>query len=85
MSLQLHFALSSLTCWRIIDGDFNAHVFCQNIVDYFEAPPGPAAKTRICNLLLWWDRYETLSISNTDPYTIQQEGFWVSSRYSPST
>ena len=63
MSLQLRFALSSLTCWRIINGDFNAHVFYQSIIDYFEAPPGPAAKTRVHDLLIWWDTYKTINSS----------------------
>ncbi|KAG9311118.1 hypothetical protein JVU11DRAFT_9028 [Chiua virens] len=54
--LQLRFALSSLTSWRVIDGDFDANMFYQNIVDYFEAPLGPLAKTQVQELLLWWDR-----------------------------
>ncbi|KAI9449216.1 hypothetical protein HD554DRAFT_2175775 [Boletus coccyginus] len=55
-AVQLRFALSSLTCWRVIDNDFDAHGFYHNIVDYFEAPPGPVAKARVQELLLWWDR-----------------------------
>ncbi|KAG6379970.1 hypothetical protein JVT61DRAFT_10540 [Boletus reticuloceps] len=55
-AVQLRFALSSLTCWRIMDGDFNAQQLYQHIIDYFEAPPGAAAKVRVRGLLLWWDR-----------------------------
>ncbi|KAI9572025.1 hypothetical protein HD554DRAFT_2015552 [Boletus coccyginus] len=53
--IAFHFMLSSLTCWHIMDGDFNVHSFYQNIINYFEAPPGP-----VVNLLLWWDSYETI-------------------------
>ncbi|KAI9573051.1 hypothetical protein HD554DRAFT_2013750, partial [Boletus coccyginus] len=52
----LRFALSGLTCWHLIDGDFNTNEFYQNIINYFEAPPGPVAKSRVQELLLWWDR-----------------------------
>ncbi|KAF8426516.1 hypothetical protein L210DRAFT_3420611, partial [Boletus edulis BED1] len=55
-AVQLRFALSNLTFWRIFDSDFDAHSFYHNIVDYFEAPPGPAAKVKVNELLLWWDR-----------------------------
>ena len=61
MKLQLRFALSSLTYWQIIDNNFDAHSFYYNIIDYFEAPPGPAAKVRVHELLLWWDRYNTMA------------------------
>ncbi|KAG6374917.1 hypothetical protein JVT61DRAFT_3660 [Boletus reticuloceps] len=54
--LQLRFSLSSLTSWRIIDGDFDTWSFYQNIVEYFDAPPGPLAKMRTQELLLGWDR-----------------------------
>ncbi|KAF8119529.1 hypothetical protein EV363DRAFT_1461977 [Boletus edulis] len=40
---------------------FRAHVFYQHIVDYFEAPPGPAAKLCVHELLLWWDRCSTMA------------------------
>ncbi|KAI9463748.1 hypothetical protein HD554DRAFT_2026990 [Boletus coccyginus] len=55
IAVQLHFVLSSLTCWHIIDGDFDAHSFYQNIINYFEALSG-----LVRNLLLWWDSYETI-------------------------
>jgi hypothetical protein len=41
----------------MIDGDFDSHTFYFNIVDFFECAPGPAAKARVNELLLWWDRY----------------------------
>ncbi|KAF8141768.1 hypothetical protein EV363DRAFT_1392202 [Boletus edulis] len=55
-AVQLRFSLSSLMSWRIIDGDFDTRSFYENIVEYFDAPPGPLAKTRTQELLLWWDR-----------------------------
>ncbi|KAN0091433.1 hypothetical protein V8E55_004999 [Tylopilus felleus] len=54
-AVQLCFALSNLTTWRMIDGDFNTAFLYRNIVDYFEAAPGPHAKARVQELLLWWD------------------------------
>ena len=55
--------LSSLTCWRLIDGDLHVPAFYQSIIDYFEAPPGPVAKAQVQELLLWWDRYEAATQS----------------------
>ncbi|KAF9240180.1 hypothetical protein BU15DRAFT_46015 [Melanogaster broomeanus] len=52
---HLRFALSSLSSWRMMDGDFNAHVFYDNIIDYFEDAPGPVAAAKVQTLLLWWD------------------------------
>ncbi|KAG1773725.1 hypothetical protein EV702DRAFT_975708 [Suillus placidus] len=37
---HLQFALSSVTSWRSIDGDFDYIPFWQTIVDFFERPPG---------------------------------------------
>ncbi|KAG9312392.1 hypothetical protein JVU11DRAFT_6769 [Chiua virens] len=53
----LRFTLSTLTFWGAMDGDFHAPTFYNNIVTYFEAPPGPVAKKRVQELSLWWDRY----------------------------
>ncbi|KAG1779364.1 hypothetical protein EV702DRAFT_1195327 [Suillus placidus] len=53
---QIHFALSNLTSWRTVDGDFNYHIFWNNIVDFFEDAPGPAAQTQVNKLLKWWTR-----------------------------
>ncbi|KIJ58306.1 hypothetical protein HYDPIDRAFT_119690 [Hydnomerulius pinastri MD-312] len=55
-AVQLRFTLSSLSSWRIFDGDFDANAFYQNVVEYFEATPGPVAKAKVQALLLWWDR-----------------------------
>ncbi|KAG1730492.1 hypothetical protein EDD22DRAFT_788685 [Suillus occidentalis] len=54
--LQIRFALSSITSWRTIDGDFNYEMFWNNIVDFFEDAPGPAARARVNELLEWWTR-----------------------------
>ncbi|KAG2108069.1 uncharacterized protein F5147DRAFT_653149 [Suillus discolor] len=53
---QIRFALSNITSWRTVDGDFDYHVFWNNIVDFFEAPPGAAVRSRINQLLEWWTR-----------------------------
>ncbi|KAG2089832.1 hypothetical protein BD769DRAFT_1679833 [Suillus cothurnatus] len=53
---QIRFALSSITSWRTVDGDFDYQMFWNNIVDFFEDVPGPAARTRISELLEWWTR-----------------------------
>ncbi|KAG2085713.1 uncharacterized protein F5147DRAFT_659422 [Suillus discolor] len=53
---QIQFALSNITSWRTVDGDFDYLVFWNNIVDFFEAPPGAAARLRMSQLLEWWTR-----------------------------
>ncbi|KAG1898547.1 uncharacterized protein F5891DRAFT_1190619 [Suillus fuscotomentosus] len=53
---QIRFALSNVTSWRTVDGDFDYQIFWNNIVDFFESPPGPAAQARVKDLLEWWTR-----------------------------
>ncbi|KAJ8586472.1 hypothetical protein M405DRAFT_354467 [Rhizopogon salebrosus TDB-379] len=53
---QVRFALSNVSSWRIRDGDFDYEIFWNSIVDFFEDPPGPAARGRISKLLEWWTR-----------------------------
>ncbi|KAG2131638.1 hypothetical protein DEU56DRAFT_740020 [Suillus clintonianus] len=53
---HLRFALSSVTSWRSVDGDFDYILFWQNIVDFFERPPGRTAKRNVKRLLAWWTR-----------------------------
>ncbi|KAG1901244.1 uncharacterized protein F5891DRAFT_1187947 [Suillus fuscotomentosus] len=53
---QIRFALSSITSWRNVDGDFDYKIFWTNIVDFFEDAPGPAAQARVNELLEWWTR-----------------------------
>ncbi|KAG2135973.1 hypothetical protein DEU56DRAFT_737359 [Suillus clintonianus] len=53
---HLRFALSSVTSWRPIDGDFDYKLFWQNIVDFFEIPPGRLAQQKVKRLLAWWTR-----------------------------
>ncbi|KAG1782295.1 hypothetical protein EV702DRAFT_1191957 [Suillus placidus] len=64
VSCQLRFALSSVTSWRSIDGDFDYTQFWYNIVDFFECPPGRAAQCNIDRLLTWWTRYITFNNFN---------------------
>jgi hypothetical protein len=51
---QLRFALSSATSWNEQDGCFNYPMFYNNIVDFFEDTPGPAAQADVHVLLSWW-------------------------------
>ncbi|KAG1870407.1 hypothetical protein C8R48DRAFT_596949 [Suillus tomentosus] len=53
---HLRFALSSVTSWRSIDGDFDYIPFWRTIVDFFERPPGRAAQQKVEQLLAWWTR-----------------------------
>ncbi|KAG2757007.1 hypothetical protein P692DRAFT_201698458 [Suillus brevipes Sb2] len=52
----VRFALSSVSSWRTIDGDFDYEAFWNNIVDFFEDVPGPVAQRRVDKLLEWWTR-----------------------------
>ncbi|KAG2060003.1 hypothetical protein BDR06DRAFT_1062878, partial [Suillus hirtellus] len=52
----IRFALSSITSWHTVDGDFDYEIFWNNIVDFFENAPGPAARARLNGLLEWWTR-----------------------------
>ncbi|KAG2096308.1 uncharacterized protein F5147DRAFT_778356 [Suillus discolor] len=53
---QIRFALSNITSWRAVDGDFDYQIFWDNIMDFFEDAPGPAARARVRELLEWWTR-----------------------------
>lgn len=53
---QLRFALSNASAWHEIDACFNYINFYNNIVDFFEMTPGPAAQKRTQELLEWWSR-----------------------------
>ncbi|KAG2151733.1 hypothetical protein BD769DRAFT_1343294 [Suillus cothurnatus] len=52
----VRFALSGVTSWHTIDGDFDYEMFWNNIVDFFEDVPGPVAQCRVTRLLEWWTR-----------------------------
>ncbi|KAG2745604.1 hypothetical protein P692DRAFT_201719865, partial [Suillus brevipes Sb2] len=53
---HLRFALSAVTSWRSVDGDFDYLQFWRNIVDFFEKVPGRAARQKVEQLLKWWTR-----------------------------
>ncbi|KAG1850395.1 hypothetical protein DFJ58DRAFT_729273 [Suillus subalutaceus] len=53
---QVCFALSSVTSWHTVDGDFNYEAFWSNTVDFFENVPGPVMKRKVDKLLEWWTR-----------------------------
>ncbi|KAG2118359.1 hypothetical protein BD769DRAFT_1362399, partial [Suillus cothurnatus] len=54
--VKVHFALSSVSSWRTVDGDFDYEGFWNNIVDFFENVPGPVTQHRVAKLLEWWTR-----------------------------
>lgn len=56
IACQVRFAISSITSWRSVDGDFDYVQFWQTIVDFFERPPGREAHRRVNRLLEWWTR-----------------------------
>ncbi|KAG2126956.1 hypothetical protein DEU56DRAFT_742666, partial [Suillus clintonianus] len=56
ITCQVRFALSSVTSWRSVDGDFDYVQFWQTIVDFFERAPGREAQRRVKRLLDWWTR-----------------------------
>ncbi|KAG1797399.1 uncharacterized protein HD556DRAFT_1233541 [Suillus plorans] len=53
---HLRFALSSVTSWHSVDGDFDYVQFWHIIVDFFEKAPGQAAQRKVDRLLAWWTR-----------------------------
>ncbi|KAG1745141.1 hypothetical protein EDD22DRAFT_752560, partial [Suillus occidentalis] len=53
---QVRFALSSISSWHAVDGDFDYEEFWNNIVDYFEDVPSPFTRHRVETLLEWWTR-----------------------------
>ncbi|KAG2091707.1 hypothetical protein BD769DRAFT_1679292 [Suillus cothurnatus] len=53
---QVRFALSSISSWHTIDGDFDYETFWNNIMDFFEDVPGPVTSHRVTTLLEWWTR-----------------------------
>ena len=54
--IQVRFALSSGTSWKISDIDFNHIDFYTAIVDFFDDAPGPVAQARVTDLLAWWNK-----------------------------
>ncbi|KAG2125275.1 hypothetical protein BD769DRAFT_1669015 [Suillus cothurnatus] len=53
---QVQFALSSVTSWRSIDGDFDYIQFWRTIIDFFEKAPSREAHCQVDKLLEWWTR-----------------------------
>ncbi|KAG1736834.1 hypothetical protein EDD22DRAFT_973547 [Suillus occidentalis] len=56
VACQVRFALSSVTSWRSVDGDFDYVQFWQTIVDFFEKGHGRETQHRVNKLLDWWTR-----------------------------
>ncbi|KAG1744323.1 hypothetical protein EDD22DRAFT_850241 [Suillus occidentalis] len=53
---QVHFALSGVSSWRTVDGDFDYEAVWTNIIAFFEVVPGPVTRCRVDKLLEWWTR-----------------------------
>ncbi|KAG1863857.1 hypothetical protein F4604DRAFT_1683483 [Suillus subluteus] len=53
---KVRFALSSVTSWHTVDGDFDYEAFWSNTVDFFENVPSPVTKRKVDKLLKWWTR-----------------------------
>ncbi|KAG1893095.1 uncharacterized protein F5891DRAFT_963477, partial [Suillus fuscotomentosus] len=53
---HVRFALSSITSWRSVDGDFDYIQFWKTVVDFFERAPGRESQRRVKRLLEWWTR-----------------------------
>ncbi|KAJ7721600.1 hypothetical protein B0H16DRAFT_1277063, partial [Mycena metata] len=62
-AVQLRVALSDQHHWEESDGSFDYIEFYNNVVDYFEFPPGPRAKVRVAQLLDHWNTYVLRALS----------------------
>ncbi|KAF9455666.1 hypothetical protein BDZ94DRAFT_1360794, partial [Collybia nuda] len=54
VAVQLRFSLSNASAWQEDNGLFNYAHFYNNVIDYFELTPGPAALKQSKELLSWW-------------------------------
>ncbi|KAI5981102.1 hypothetical protein EDD15DRAFT_2416898 [Pisolithus albus] len=72
-AVQLRFALSSCTSWRVIDEDFNYEAFYNNILTFFEECHTERDKAEIAELLLWWNR-SVFGRANMSAYRPQATG-----------
>ncbi|KAF7368191.1 hypothetical protein MVEN_00138200 [Mycena venus] len=54
-AVQYRVALSDANHWDDQDGGFDYREFYNNIVEYFEFPPGPVARNEVARLLDWWN------------------------------
>ncbi|KAJ7131817.1 hypothetical protein C8R43DRAFT_1133490 [Mycena crocata] len=63
-------ALSDAHHWDDHDGDFDYTQFYNNIVEYFEFPPGPRARADVERLLDWWN----INVFGTTPRWSLYEG-----------
>lgn len=72
-AVQLRFALSSCTSWRVVDEDFNYEAFYNNILTFFEDCRTECDKAEIAELLLWWNR-SVFGRTNVSAYRPQATG-----------
>lgn len=72
-AVQLRFALSSCTSWRVIDEDFDYEVFYNNILTFFEDCHTEWDKAEVAELLLWWNR-SVFGRTNISAYRPQATG-----------
>lgn len=77
---KLRFALSSVTSWRSVDGDFDYVPFWQTIVDFFEKAPGRVAQKKVDRLLAWWTRCIVYLFNGPRLTSIYRKIFGISQR-----
>ncbi|KAJ7937683.1 hypothetical protein B0H13DRAFT_2302508 [Mycena leptocephala] len=75
-AVHFRFALSDAPYWDDKDGAFDYIQFYNNVVEYFEFPPGPRARADAARLLDWWN----VNVFGTTPRWSLHEG-----RSDPST
>ncbi|KAJ7938032.1 hypothetical protein B0H13DRAFT_2648853 [Mycena leptocephala] len=63
-------ALSDASHWDDQDGAFDYREFYNNVVEYFEFPPGPVARQEVTRLLDWWN----VNVFGTTPRWSLYEG-----------
>ncbi|KAF7974702.1 hypothetical protein HWV62_11485 [Athelia sp. TMB] len=56
VAVQLRFALSNASSWRLVDIDFDHIEFYGAVIEYFERAPGPRSQAKADKLLEWWNR-----------------------------
>ncbi|KAJ6607288.1 hypothetical protein B0H10DRAFT_1766302, partial [Mycena sp. CBHHK59/15] len=54
-AVQYHVSISDTHHWDENNSAFDYVQFYDNIVDYFESPPGPITKLEVAQLLDWWN------------------------------
>ncbi|KAJ7491557.1 hypothetical protein B0H11DRAFT_1911815 [Mycena galericulata] len=69
--VQYRVALSDAPHWDVQDGAFDYTHLYNNIVEYFEFPPGPRARADVARLLDWWN---TNAFGTTPQWSLYEGG-----------